>query len=94
MDENQLTLIRNSAAAPLVILMVAVGQFLAGHSRAHNQVRNAFRQLREAVDLPEGPDQKARILMKDLNRIVEGASNLEDLIEDMESVMRGPSPMR
>ena len=90
MDENDLTLIGNSAAAPLVILMVAMGRSLAEDSTTHYQVREAFRQLREAVGLPEGPDRKAHILMRAVNRIVEDATSLDDLIEDMESVICGP----
>ena len=93
MDNIDMALIGNSPAAALVIFMVAMGEALARDTRTHDQFRRVFSQLREAADLPESSDLKAKILLKNLNWIAEGAinwedvNNLEDLIDDMESVM-------
>lgn len=96
MDNIDMDLIGNSPAAPLVIFIVAIGNALAGDGRTHNQFRNAFSQLREAADLADSSDRQGNILLNNLNWIAEGAinwedvRNLEDLIDDMESIVCRP----
>lgn len=82
-------------AAPLVLFMLAVGEALSGgepngRSREHRRFRRAFMQLRKVVDLPEGVDRKAHILMRGLGRITERSTSVEDLIEDIENVKTRP----